>query len=141
MEVFRGQTEEKFLANMMLLSSGLFLVVSGYYFVTSKEMPGATTYELMTGLMPFEAWGVLMIVAGLPLCAAVFQLGQVRNMSMLGGGMLGAVIITLYAMASSQGAVTFLVPVRYSIVAGFNLLIAVLGGLQAWRTRKVMSRD
>ena len=141
MEVFRGQTEEKFLANMMLLSSGLFLIVSGYYFVTSKGMPAAATYKLMTGLMPFEAWGVLMIVAGVPLCAAVFQLGQVRNMSMLGGGILGAVIITLYAMASSQGAVTFLVPVRYAMMAGFNFLIAVLGGLQAWRTRKVTSRD
>lgn len=140
MKVFRGQTEEKFLGNMMLLSSGMFLLISGYYFIASNGIPGAVTYELMTGLMPLEAWGVLMGVAGILLCAAVFQLDKIRYLSMITGGLLGAGVITLYAMASAQGATTFLIPMRYSMLAGFNLLIAIMGGVQAWRIRKVMSR-
>lgn len=140
MKIFRWQTEEKFLANMMLLSNGLFLVISGYYFIADGYKSAAPTYELMIGLMPLEAWGVVMAIAGMFLCAAAFQLGTMRYSSMIAGGVLGAIMVTLYAMASAEGATTYLVPVRYAVMACFNLLIAVLGGIEVWRIKKSMSR-
>lgn len=140
MKIFKWQTEEKFLANMMLLSNGIFLVFTGYFFIIDGKISLAPTYELMTNLMPLEAWGAVMMVAGLLLSAAAFQVGNTRYLSMITGGLLGAAIVVLYAMASTQGAESYLVPVRYSLMACFNLLIAVLGGIEAWRIKKITSR-
>lgn len=141
MKLLKWQTEEKFLANMMLLSNGLFLIVTGYFFIADASGSVAPTYDLMTNMMPLEAWGVTMTVGGVLLCAAAFQVGSWRYWSMVVGGLLSAVIVMLYAMASAQGAMNYLVPSRYSLMACFNLLIAVLGGIEAWRIKRIMSRN
>lgn len=137
MNILKWQTEEKFLANMMLLSSGMFLIISGWYFITDGYKSISPTYLLMTGLMPLEAWGAVMMVAGLLLSAAGFQTGKTRHISMVAGGIIGALMIMLYAMASAEGAINYLVPLRYALMACFNLLIAVLGGVEIWRIRRV----
>lgn len=140
MKIFRWQTEEKFLANMMLLNTAAFLIVSGYFFVIDGYRTLAPTYEVMTNLMPLEAWGVVMGMAGAFLTAAAFQYGKIRYWSMVVGGSLGAIVVMLYALASLEGASSYLLAVRYALVACFNLLIAALGGIEIWRIRKTMSR-
>lgn len=141
MKIFKWQTEEKFLANMMLLSTAAFLVVSGYFFIVDGYRTSAPTYEIMTSIMPLEAWGVVMAVAGIFHAAAAFQYDKIRYWSMIVGGSLGAIVVMLYALASLEGASSYLLAVRYALVACFNLLIAALGGIEIWRIRKTMSRS
>lgn len=141
MKIFKWQTEEKFLANMMLLSTAAFLIVSGYFFVVDGYRTPAPTYDIMTSIMPLEAWGVVMAVAGVFHAAAAFQVGRIRYWSMIVGGTIGAFVIMLYALASLEGAVSYLLAVRYALVSCFNLLIAALGGIEIWRIRKTMSRN
>lgn len=136
MSILKWQTEEKFLANLMLLSSGAWLAVSGYYFVADSYKSEALTYELMTNLMPLDAWGVLMAIAGILLILATFQMGRTRYSLMMVGGVISAFVVMLYAMAAAQGADSYLGPLRYSLGACCNLLIAVWGGIEAWRIRK-----
>lgn len=137
MNILKWQTEEKFLANMMLLSNGMFLIISGWYFIADGYKSIAPTYLLMTGLMPLEAWGAIMTISGLLLAAAGIQTGKTRFICMIVGGLLGALMMALYAMASAEGATTYLVPLRYALMACFNLLIAALGGVEIWRKRRI----
>lgn len=140
MNLLKWQTEEKFLANMMLLGNGLWMVLTGYYLIADGASSISPTYELMTGLMPLHAWGIVVAVAGFFLCAAAFQVGKFRFISMITGGLTGALMVGLYAMASAEGAINYLVPLRYALTACFNLLIAVLGGIEIWRIKRIMSR-
>lgn len=141
MKLLKWQTEEKFLANMMLLSNGSWLVLTGYFFVADGYKSLAPTYALMTNLMPLEAWGVVMGVAGILLSAAAFQIGTTRYLSMIAGGVIGAMMIALYAMASAEGALSYISALRYAVAACFNLLIAVLGGIEVWRIKQILSRN
>lgn len=140
MNVFKWQTEEKFLANMMLLSNSVFLLISGYYFIADGKRTQTPTYDFMAGLMALEVWGVLMVLSGLIIGFAAFQTGMARYFAYIVGGFLGAIVVTLYAMAATQGAELYLVPVRYAVIACFNLLIAALGGVEVWRIKRVTSR-
>lgn len=138
-KLFKWQTEEKFLANMMLLSNSLFLLVSGYFFIADGFRTQAVTYLYMADLMPLEAWGVFMILSGFFVGAAAFQVGYLRCLSMIAGGLMGGAIVGLYAMAATQGAEQYLSPIRYAVTACFNFLIAALGGVEAWRIKKKVS--
>lgn len=127
-----------FLAKMFLLFNALFLIVTGVFLITATDVEiQSPTYELMARLMNLDGWGIVFGVSGFLFLAASFQEGRIKFLSMLIGGVLGGAVFMLYTAASVEGAVNMMVPVRYGVIAGFELIIAGVGGFCLWRDRRV----
>lgn len=129
----RNQTENDFLAKAFLIFIAMYLAITGGYILTLDGITYSTpTYDLMAGLLSLDTYGVLLLIASALLLYGTVQDGLARGYSLLIGGLIGGVLIVLYAMASFEGSTNALLPLRYALVAGFNLLIAGVGGVRVW---------
>ncbi|GIN71118.1 hypothetical protein J14TS2_15930 [Bacillus sp. J14TS2] len=138
-KMFKKYGEYIFLANMLMIIAATYLTITGLFFITAPADSNSPTYGRMLELMSFDAYGLFMLVAATLLFVSSFQTGKLRHLSMLVGGILGALILGLYASASTQGAVNLMIPLRYSLIACTNLIIAAVGGIGLWRSRRLGS--
>ncbi|MET3658545.1 hypothetical protein [Sporosarcina psychrophila] len=90
----------------------------------------------MSNVLSLGAFGVLFIVAGLLIGLAALQEGTRRSWSLLIGGLLGALMLGLYTMASFEGSLNDMLPLRYAVVTGFNVIIAGVGGIGLWINKR-----
>ncbi|EGY0035111.1 hypothetical protein JHL52_001587 [Listeria monocytogenes] len=111
--------------------TGFFLMVSG-----DKIVEKSSTYQLMDNLMTIDTWGLLFILSAALILIASFQESNARFINLIFGGTIGAIVLFLYSAASSESAVTNLLPSRYALSACFNLFVAVMGGLELWKTKR-----
>ncbi len=93
------------------------------------------TYQIMDGLMTIDTWGFLFILSAILILIAAFQETNAKFINMIFGGFIGAIVLFLYSTASSENAVTNLLPSRYALSACFNLFVAAMGGLELWKTK------
>lgn len=128
-----------FLAKMFLLFNALFLGITGVYLVTANNLTAQSpTYDLMSSLLNLDGWGIVFLVSAFMFLAASFQEGRIKFLSMLIGGVLGGIVFSLYTAASVEGSMNMMLPVRYGVLAGFNFIIAGVGGFCLWRDKRVM---
>lgn len=132
----RNQTENDLLAKAFLIFNAMYLAITGGYILTLDGITySKPTYDLMAGLLSLDTYGVLLLVASALLIYGTIQDGIARGYSLLIGGLIGGVLMVLYAMASFEGMPSVLLPLRYALIAGFNLLVAGVGGVAVWIRR------
>jgi len=139
--MFKHYDETKFLASMYVLTMGLFNAMTGIFFITADPRISSPTYSKMQELMPLTAYGLTMFMSAVFLFISIFQNGKSKSIFMIGGGVLGAFSIGLYASASSLGAVNLMLPSRYTLISLSCLTIAISGGFSLWRAKRNTSRD
>lgn len=132
----RNQTENDFLAKVMLIFNAMYLGITGGYILTLDNIAYSTpTYDLMAGLLSLDTYGVVLLVASALFIYGAIQEDTTRGYALLIGGILGATLLGLYAMASFEGMSSVLLPLRYAVIAGFNLILAGVGGVAVWIRR------
>jgi hypothetical protein len=114
----------------------MYLGITGGYILTLDGITYSTpTYDLMAGLLSLDTYGVIMLVVSALYLYGTVQEGLARGYALLIGGTIGALLIGLYAMAAFEGSDNALLPLRYAVFAGFNLIIAGVGGFAIWIRR------
>ena len=137
--MLRNYNEQDIIARVSLICNALYLVITGGYLLTLEGSAYSTpTYELMSGVLSLGAFGVMFIVAGLLIVHAAIQEGTRRSRSLLIGGLLGGLLLGLYTMASAEGSLNDMLPLRYAVVTGFNVIIAIVGGIGLWINKRAM---
>lgn len=132
----RNHTENDFLAKAFLIFNAMYLGITGGYIISLDTVAYSTpTYELMAGLLSLDTYGVIMLVVSALYIYGTIQEDTTRGYALLIGGVVGALLIGLYAMASFEGSTNALLPLRYAVFAGFNLIIAGVGGFAIWIRR------
>lgn len=135
MRVFKDYNETLFLANMFIVLLAVFNAMTGLFFVRVDNDINSPTYGKMAELMSLDAYGIIMLLSAAFLIISAFQMGRLKYLSMLVGGFIGTLIIGLYASASTLGAANLMLPMRYSLMVGGLLIIAVVGGVGLWKSR------
>lgn len=134
--MFKKYDNNDFLAKMFLLFNALFIGVTGFYLILADNVEvQSSTYRLMSGLLSLDAWGVVMLTSGALYTMAAFQEGRLKYKSMLIAGLVGGVMFALYTMASMEASINIMVPMRYAVIATFNLIIAGVGGIALWNDK------
>lgn len=132
----RNHTENDFLAKAFLIFNAMYLGITGGYIISLDVITHTTpTYDLMAGLLSLDTYGVIMLVVSALYLYGTIQEGLPRGYALLIGGVLGALLFGLYAMAAFEGSANALLPLRYAVFASFNLIIAGVGGFAIWIRR------
>lgn len=135
--MLRNYNEHDYIARVSLICNALYLVITGGYLLTLDSIAYTTpTYELMSNVLSMGAFGVLFIIAGFLIGHAALQEGARRSWSLLVGGLLGAILLGLYTMATLEGSLNDMLPLRYAVVTGFNAIIAGVGGVGLWINKR-----
>ena len=136
--MLQNYNEHDFIARVSLICNALYLAITGGFLLTLDSIAyTAPTYELMSGIVSIGALGVLFLVAGFLIGHAALQDGNRRLWSLLVGGLLGGLLLGLYTMASFEGSLNDMLPLRYAVTTGFNVIIAGVGGIGLWINRRV----
>ncbi|EJQ3165337.1 hypothetical protein NZM88_002071 [Listeria monocytogenes] len=125
-------------ALFFLLSVSFYNILTGFFLMVfgDKIVEKSRTYQIMDNLMTIDTWGFLFILSAVLILIAAFQETNAKFINMIFGGLIGAIVLFLYSAASSESAVTNLLPSRYALSACFNLFVAVMGGLELWKTKR-----
>lgn len=125
--------ENDFLARLLFAFNAMLIGFTGGYFVVVGDISYSTpTYNSMSELLPLWAYGLVLVgVSALHIRAAVCE-GDKRYWSMTIAGSVGGILFALYATASFEGTHVILLPMRYAVISGINLIIAGVGGYALW---------
>ena len=135
MKALKNYNETLFLANMFIALLAVFNAMTGLFFLRVDNDIESPTYGRMAEFMSLDAYGLIMLLSAAFLIVSAFQMGRLKYLSMLVGGIAGAFVISLYAGASTIGAANIMLPMRYSLMACGYLIIAAVGGVGLWRSR------
>lgn len=136
MKVLKNYNETLFLANMFIALLAVFNAMTGIFFLQVDNDIDSPTYSKMAEIMSLDAYGVIMLLSAVFLIVSAFQMGKLKYLSMIVGGITGAIVIGLYASASTIGAANIMLPMRYSLMACGYLIIAAVGGVGLWRSNR-----
>ncbi|MBC2148077.1 hypothetical protein [Listeria booriae] len=128
---------KEILSILFLLYASLFNIITGFFLMISGDAIAerSDTYRLMQNLMNMDTWGLFFIVSGVLLFIADFQETKAKFINMIIGGTIGAIVLFLYASASFEVSLSYMLPARYAMAGCFNLFIALLGGLELWKIK------
>ena len=135
MKAIKNYNETLFLANMFIALLAVFNAMTGLFFLRVDNDIDSPTYSMMAKFMSLDAYGIIMMLSAIFLIVSAFQMGKLKYLSMLVGGITGTVVMGLYAGASTIGAANIMLPMRYSLMACGYLIIAAVGGVGLWRSR------
>jgi len=135
--MFRNFDEDYLMSKMWLLFNAGFMSVTGLYIIFTDDVKReSTTYIAMNSLIPINMWGIVFLFVGVLYFFAAFHEGKSKHWLYVIAGTLGAIIFSLYAMASIEVTENIMVGGRYGIVAIFSLFIAFVGGYKLWDLTK-----
>lgn len=135
--MLRNYNEHDYIARVSLICNALYLVITGGFLLTLDSIAYSTpTYDLMSGVLSLGAFGILFVVAGLLIGHAALQEGTRRSWSLLIGGLLGALVLGVYTMAAFEGSTNDMLPLRYAVTTGFNVILAGVGGIGLWNNKR-----
>lgn len=135
--MLKNYDEDYLMAKMLLLFNACFISVTGLYIIFTEDIQrDSTTYTAMSTLTPLKIWGIIFLIVGILYFFAAFHEGKSKYVLYIIAGTVGAVIFSLYAMASIEMTDNVMIGARYGIVGIFSLFIAVIGGYKLWNLMK-----
>lgn len=126
------------LAQMFLICQGLYAIATGFLlFNIDNKYTYNSVYNLMANMMSLDAWALLLMISGLLMIVAGFQVGRLKALTMAISGSIGSALMILYGIASLEVQFSYAVGVRYIVVGVFMLIIAYLGIRTLWIGRRI----
>lgn len=125
------------LAQMFLICEGLYAVMTGFLlFNVDDNYTYNSVYNLLSNMMSLDAWAVLLIISGVMMIVASFQMGRLKALTMGISGSLGGFLMILYGIATYEVNASYAIGMRYITVGSFMLVIAFLGFRTLWISRR-----
>lgn len=113
------------------LLTGLFFIISGNRIIEHSPL-----YQQMGSLFTMDAWGLIFICSTFLFIFGIVLKSKAAYVFLALGGIIGASVMFLYAVARFDTTDYALFAARYSMLAILQLGIAVYGGYMSWVHRK-----
>ena len=95
----------------------------------------AQLYEFMSNIADIQSLGWILLVASILIFIAAFLKGKVAYIFLLFGGVSGAFVHYIYALASIEGANLFTTYYTALVLAAAQLILALVGGIMLWKKK------
>ncbi|WP_368900878.1 hypothetical protein [Oceanobacillus oncorhynchi] len=128
--------EDKFMSMMFIFIVALFNAMTALFFITIEYPVDSPTYGKMAEVINLNIYGLLLFISAIFFFLSLFQRGTPMAISMLIGGIIGGLLVSFYTSASTLGAANVMLPIRYGIMACSCFIIAAVGGVSLWKTKK-----
>jgi len=136
MRYFNNYSEDNVVAKILYIYFAFAHGAFGFFLVTEDlSRFNSKVIDAMGNIIPISIWGLILIAAGLGFLLAAIQENNIKSISMIVAGLIGAVIYGLMTMASIELSVNQTNTVNYVFISSVDLLIAMLGGVTLWKRR------
>lgn len=136
MRFLNNYNEDDVMSKILLLYFGFQHGAVGLYFIfSSEQLLKMNAFEGMNGLMPMDAWGILLMISAISFVCTTIQETRLQYYFMILSGITGMFTFSLLAMASIELSVNQTNSVNYIIIASIDLIISILGGVALWLRR------
>ena len=134
--MFKNMNESSFLASFSIFVIAAFNAMTGWFFVTVDNDVSSPTYAKMNEVLSLDVYGVGLLASAVLLVCAIFQQYKAKHIFYIVGGLVGAILLGLYAMASTLGAPFIILPLRYALITFSNAVIFGMGVWGLWKIKK-----
>lgn len=105
-------------------------------FITNENILDSAFYTIMDAIVPIEIWGVFMMVGAGFIIACVMSMSMRKYVFLMIGCLIGLVIGGGMVILGFIAGMNLYTPLQTGIIAFFNLLLLVHGGVVVWRENK-----
>lgn len=117
---------------------GTLMIIRGMtlLFTSEEGIARSTLYTTMDNLAPFHIWGVLFIIAAVIIIASSVSQSIKKYYGLVFGNLIGVTVgfpLAFISFASSHMTIT---QHTITLVAFFNLVLVIHGGIVIWKERK-----
>lgn len=129
-----AEFESLLLYIFVALSMGIravFLITMSRQSVSDSEF-----YMLMDAMMPVQVWGMFMLIGAGLVLACVLSMSRRKYLFLMTGCLIGLVIGGGMVILGFIGGMNLYTPLQTGIIAFFNLVLLVHGGVVYWTGKK-----
>ncbi|KYH14871.1 hypothetical protein [Staphylococcus kloosii] len=131
------------LAVVLLFSHGFRMGWRGLFFVKEREsvLNDSPFYVALDHFMAIWIWGVILLICGiLIMISSIFVTSHAYNnicaTLLVVGGFISFMTYMFLTSGSIYNAINWLTPIQMAQMAGTSLVIAFIGGVKLFATRK-----
>lgn len=105
-------------------------------FTTEASIQRSDLYSTMDSIMHFEVWGIVFIVASLIIISSSVSQSIRKYYGLIVGNGLGVLIGFPFAFLSFSESHMSITQHTVTLIAFFNLVLVVHGGISIWREKR-----
>lgn len=102
---------------------------------SSKLGTVAKLYDFMSNIADIQSLGLTLFISSILIFVSAFLKGRIAYIFLLLGGLNGAFIHYIYALASIEGANLFTTYYSALVLAASQLILALVGGIMLWKKK------
>lgn len=110
---------------------GVFLM-----FITKENILDSAFYTIMDALLPIEIWGVFMMIGAGFVIACALSVTMRKYVFLIIGCLIGLVVGGGMVILGFIAGMNLYTPLQTGIIAFFNLVLLVHGGVVVWKENK-----
>lgn len=105
-------------------------------FTSEASIQRSDLYSSMDGIVYFEVWGIIFIVAALIIISSSVSQSNKKYYGLIVGNGLGVLIGFPFAFLSFSESHMSITQHTVTLIAFFNLVLIVHGGISIWREKR-----
>ena len=117
---------------------GALMAIRGIALLSTSEssIQRSSLYSMMDDIMYFEVWGIIFIVAAIIIVSSSVSQSIKKYYGLIVGNGLGVLIGFPFAFLSFSESHMSITQHIVTLIAFFNLVMVVHGGISIWREKK-----
>ena len=105
-------------------------------FITNENILDSAFYTIMDAIMPIQIWGLVMLIGAGFVLACVLSMSMRKYVFLMIGCLIGVMVGGGMVILGFIAGMNLYTPLQTGIIAFFNLLLLVHGGVVVWRENK-----
>lgn len=141
--ILKNSKWDYYLDALALCFSGLLGITGVFFIIFSEDMvKKSPVYITINETVPlgFTAFGLAFLLAAVALFVALLIDNNTQYIFFVFGGLLGALLMTVYAAASFDSSTQQVLPWRYLYFSGYFISLVLMGVL-AWKAKRKQKED
>lgn len=132
---YLSNAEFESMLGMWLIGALMAIRGIALLFTSEASIQRSDLYSTMDGIIYFEVWGIIFIVAALIIISSSVSQSNKKYYGLIVGNGLGVLIGFPFAFLSFSESHMSITQHTVTLIAFFNLVLVVHGGISIWRER------
>lgn len=107
-----------------------------FMFISKNDVLDSPFYTIVDAIMPIQIWGTLLLIGAGFLIACVMSMSMRKYVFLVIGCFIGFVVGGGMVILGFIAGMNLYTPLQTGIIAFFNLLLLVHGGVVVWKENK-----
>ena len=131
-------TNTEFEALLLYVFVAFSMAIRGVFlmFITQEKITESAFYTIMDAIVPIEIWGTFMMIGAGFVIACALSVTMRKYVFLIIGCLIGFIIGGGMVILGFIAGMNLYTPLQTGIIAFFNLLLLVHGGVVVWRENK-----